>query len=162
MLSEHNPIAELVHQIQQKWTGDVSAHPELKLVRWIIRPEEARLYEGFLRLESTEHGALPEVVVAMLTPFRHSEDYASSLMKEWAKAYQADTKTHEALAAKKESSAWQPEAISEKEGDDGIKAFLAMLSSFRQTAMDPRMNLVVALFPHSVQSMDGFNRWLAS
>ena len=75
MLSEHNPIAELVHQIQQKWIDEASPFQNLKLVRWLIKPDEARLYEGFLKLESTEHGAIPEILVAMLTPFLNEVNY---------------------------------------------------------------------------------------
>ena len=64
MTYEHNPVIELLRQIQRKWTDDVSLFPKLKLVRWLIKPEEARLYEDFLKIESTEHGAIPEILVA--------------------------------------------------------------------------------------------------
>ena len=51
MNTEHNPIAVLVSKIQQKWNEEVHPSAEYKLVRWIIRSEQARLYEGFLKLD---------------------------------------------------------------------------------------------------------------
>ena len=78
MLSEHNPIAQLVTQIQNKWIADASPFPKLKIIRWLIKPEEARLFEGFLKLESTEHGAIPEILVAMLCPFKDETTYSFS------------------------------------------------------------------------------------
>lgn len=71
MSSEHNPIAALISQIQQKWNDEASPlTDDIKLFRWLIKPDEMRLFEGFLKLESSEHGSIPEVLVAMLTPFQ--------------------------------------------------------------------------------------------
>ncbi|WP_315814944.1 hypothetical protein [Paraflavitalea speifideaquila] len=97
MLAEHNPIAELVHKIQSKWIKEVSPFPHLKMVRWLIKPEEARLYEGFLKLESTEHGALPELVVTLLTPFENENDHSLHLYNDWINTLQADQKAQQVL-----------------------------------------------------------------
>ena len=69
MNTEHNPIAVLVSKVQRKWNEEVHPSNDYKLVRWIIRSEQARLYEGFLKLESSSHGSIPEVFVVLLTPF---------------------------------------------------------------------------------------------
>jgi hypothetical protein len=164
MLSEHNPIAELVHQIQQKWVEEVSPFPKLKLVRWLIKPDEARLYEGFLKLESTEHGAIPEMLVAMLTPFTTVAGYSKQIINDWAGAYKKDTKTQEKLEAKNIAFAWNPEIYlkqAETEKNNCDQLFIEMLSDFQKQLPDKNMHLVVALFPHSVHDFYGFNYWLA-
>lgn len=162
MSSEHNPIAELIHQIQKKWTDEVSPFPEIKLARWLIKPEQARLFEGFLKLESTEHGALPEILVAMLTPFTSEQTYALDLIHDWTKAFAADKKTQEQLAAAGKNN-WHPQSFSSARPDnDGTHdlQLLKMFSSFQKEMMDNNTVLVVALFPHSIQNMDAFKWWL--
>ena len=69
MSKEHNPIARLISQIQQKWINEIGTNEEIQLVRWLIKPDQKRLYRGFLKLESTPYGSLPCVSVALLTPF---------------------------------------------------------------------------------------------
>ena len=165
MLSEHNPIAELVHQIQQKWIDEASPFRHLKLVRWLIKPDEARLYEGFLKLESTEHGAIPEMLVAMLTPFLNELNYSNHLVRDWVRAFKEDTKTHDKLKAKGINNNWHPEiflAESEKANSDGDEGLLNMLSAFQQEMPNKNSHLVVALLPRSIHDMDGFMYWLSA
>lgn len=165
MLSEHNPIAELIHQIQKKWIDDASPYPQLKMVRWLIKPEQARLYEGFLKLESTEHGAIPEVLVAMLSPFKNRDTYSLSIINDWSTAFKEDRKTQEKLSAKGRVSTWDPENfLVEPFVKNGNRdhQLLQMLSSFHKEMMDKSMRLVVALFPHSIYDMEGFKQWLIS
>lgn len=50
MSLEHNPIAQLVTQIQNKWKDEVTPFPLLKLVRWLIIPEQARTLRRFLKV----------------------------------------------------------------------------------------------------------------
>ena len=162
MSSEHNPVAELIHQIQKKWTDEISPFPEIRLARWLIKPEQARLFEGFLKLESTEHGAIPEILVAMLTPFKDESSYALQLIQDWNKAFAADKKARETLAAAGKKS-WDPEVfLSGRPGPDGTHdlQLLKMFAAFRQEMMEAGTGLVVALFPHSIQNMDAFTWWL--
>ena len=165
MLSEHNPIAELVHQIQKKWIDEVSSIPELKLVRWIIKPDEARLFEGFLKLESTEHGAIPEVVVAIMSPFKSEFIHSKTLVCDWIGEFKEDKKTKEKLIAKGMNNTWSSDVFlmdtvsSDAYAHDDL---LKMLSSFQVRLMDKNMRLVVALFPYSIYDMSGYNRWLIS
>jgi hypothetical protein len=162
MLSEHNPIAELVHQVQKKWTEEASPYPELKMVRWLIKPEWARLFEGFLKLESTEHGAIPEVLVAMLSPFQREETFSQMLIEDWAHAWQEDAKTQQKLQDKNSNRQWSPKPFLIEAADaDADVCFLKMLSSFHMEMVDKNMRLVVALCPRSIQNMDGYNKWLA-
>ncbi len=165
MASEHNPISQLVNQIQKKWIDDVTPYSELKLVRWLIKPEEARLYEGFLRLESTEHGALPEVLVALLTPFKSEEAFSFELINDWIKAYTEDKKTQEKLVVKGITKSWNYQDFtspSHLENGINISSLVKMLLSFRNEMMNKDSRLILAFFPHAIHDFDGFNRWLIS
>src|SRR5687768_9810220 len=117
MPAGHNPIAELVHQTQKKWMDEVSPHPQFTLVRWLIKPAEARLFEGFLKLESTEHGALPEVLITMLSSFGDKDGYSSTIIKDWGEAFIQDTKTHEKIQAKGKTIMWSPESFIRRAAD---------------------------------------------
>lgn len=156
MLAEHNPIAELIHKIQSKWTKEASPFPHLKLVRWLIKPEEARLYEGFLKLESTEHGAIPEVLVTMLTPFIREDNYSLHLFNDWMKALKADKKAPQIITDEKMAAI---EGAGPQNNDHDAQ-LLNMLVRFREQSIDKDMGLVVALFPHSIHDMEGFRLWL--
>jgi hypothetical protein len=171
MNTDHNPIAELITRIQNKWTKEASPFPEYKVVRWLIKPEQARLYEGFLRLESTEYGTIPEVLITMLTPFENKETYVSALMHEWDKAYNEDVNTQKKLEEKGKAR-WTPDSMIEnirgnnhnnshnKYDEFNIDGLLKMLSHFKQTMIGDDMGLVIALFPHSIQDMGAMNLWL--
>ncbi|MDQ2752061.1 MAG: hypothetical protein M3R72_03465 [Bacteroidota bacterium] len=166
MLSEHNPIAELIHQIQQKWIQEAYPFPDYKLIRWLIKPGEARLYEGFLKLESTEHGAIPEVLVAMLTPFKSAGTYSYDLISDWITAFENDAKTKDKLKEKQGTSeVWNFEAFRIKEIPQNATCddeLIGMLVQFHQQAMHKNMRLVVVLFPYSIQEMTSFKQWLVN
>lgn len=162
MASEHNPIAELIQQVQAKWTNEVSPFPELKLVRWIIKPEEARLFEGFLKLESTEHGAIPEILVTMLTPFKSEATHCADIMSDWVQAFDEDLKTKDKLRTKGMPVTWDSPRHLHDASDEPFSAFFNFLSSFHKRMIDKNFRLVVALFPHSIYDMEGYRRWLAS
>lgn len=165
MLSEHNPIAELVHQIQQKWIEEVSPFPTIKLVRWLIKPDEARLYEGFLKLESTEHGSIPDIVVAMLTPFHSEVNYSQNLVKDWIKTYKEDQKTQEKLRSKNITAVWNDQSFgidAEMNNTDHDQLLLNMLVSFKLAMLGTNKRLTVALFPYSIHNMIGIKNWLSN
>lgn len=166
MLSEHNPIAELIHQIQKKWSDEASPFPQLKMVRWLIKPEQARLYEGFLKLESTEHGAIPEVLVAMLSPFKNEDAYSQSIITDWSTAFREDKKTQDKLQSKATANNWSSEIFISGSSHQKVNyehQLIKLLISFHEEMMmDKSMRLVVALFPHSIHDMEGFKRWLTT
>ena len=165
MLNEHNPIAELIHQIQKKWIDEVLPFPQVQLVRWLIKQEESRLYKGFLKLESSEHGSIPDVVVAMFTPFQNRGTYSLNLINDWCKAFKEDKKTEEKLIAKGKPVTWNPGtflAAPTPENGNADHHLLLMLSSFHKEMVSNSMRLVIALFPNSIQDMEGFRSWLTN
>lgn len=164
MSSEHNPIAALINQIQQKWNDEASPFTdELKLFRWLIKPDEMRLFEGFLKLESSEHGSIPEILVAMLTPFNDTTSYSSDLIHDWIKNFQEDEKTKDKLKSKNIATDWDHSAFS-KSGSalNPAQQFVNMLFSFHQKMIGGEKKLVVALFPRSISQTEEFCFWLTA
>jgi hypothetical protein len=159
MLAEHNPIAELIHKIQTKWMKEATPFPHLKLVRWLIKPEEARLYEGFLKLESTEHGALPEMLVTMLTPFEREDNYAADLYADWMKALKADQKANQVLTVEQIAIVEAAGAPSSGQPDPDAR-LLKMLGLFQQQLIGGDTPFVLALLPRSIHDMEGYRLWL--
>lgn len=163
MSSEHNPIAALISQIQQKWNDEASPlTDDIKLFRWLIKPDEMRLFEGFLKLESSEHGSIPEVLVAMLTPFNDTSSYSSDLINDWIKNFEEDKKTKEKLTAKNISTDWDHNGFSKSDTLNQEQQLINILFSFHQKMIGKEKKLVVALFPRSIIQTEEFCFWLTA
>lgn len=164
MSSEHNPIAVLINQIQQKWNDEASPFTdETKLFRWLIKPDEMRLYEGFLKLESSEHGSIPEVLVAMLTLFNNTSSYSLEIIKDWIKNFEVDKKTKEKISTKNISVDWDHSAFSKPDASlNKEQQLVNMLVSFHHEMVGKEKKLVVALFPRSISQTEEFCFWLTA
>ncbi len=163
MSNEHNPIAQLVQQIQQKWKTEVSPDKKLQLVRWIIQPGEARLYEGFLKLESTPHGSLSEHLITLLTPFQEQSDYAGQLITDWVDTWNKDTKTRQQLEQQGISADWDGNSFVKRataKSENTNKLLLEMLVSFQHHFSLNENGLILALFPQSVAHLQSYRKWL--
>ncbi|RFM36616.1 hypothetical protein [Chitinophaga silvisoli] len=151
-MNEHNPIAQLVMKIQQAWMEKVSGNPNLHFVRVLIKPEESRVYEGFCKLESTQHGRLPEVFVTQLTDFEDNDTFSAALMKDWLAEYD---KSEEIIA--QADFKWDPQPWRSTDTHQRDEAFLSMLGSFR-TALSK--DLVLALIPRQVSNTLHLKNWI--
>lgn len=156
MNNEHNPVSQLVTRIQQKWREEISASSGCRLFRWMVKEDEMRLHEGFLRIESTAGGAVPEIVVAMLTPFATKEGFSSDLMKSWFDACDED-KEH--IPDKEWKQDYYRSAI-HAEGADA--RLLQMLTDFYKAAGQPDRKMAVCLMPLSLDDLGGYIQWLKS
>lgn len=165
MSLEHNPIAQLVTQIQQKWNTAVTPYPNLKLIRWLIIPEQARLYEGFLRLESTASGNLPDMVLVLLTPYTSKAQHSKHLIEHWIEAYKKDTETLEALQESNPDFHWDADGYAAKISEDthqNNRLLIEMLESFQQILPEKDRALTLSLFPYSVEDPIAYGTWLES
>jgi hypothetical protein len=163
MSNEHNPIARLVTQIQQKWNDEVTPYDHINLVRWLIIPRQARLYEGFLKLESTAHGSLPDMVIVLLNAFSSQESHSKNLIKHWIEAYRKDEKTMEAYKEVNPAFSWDAEGFEKKIGDDTAQnnlLLLEMLESLQSALPDEEQALTLALFPYSVEDTKDYAKWI--
>lgn len=162
MNTEHNPIAVLVSKIQQKWNEDVHPFPEYKLVRWIIRPEQARLYEGFLKLESSAHGSIPEVFVVMLTPFSEKKTFSRELIVHWLEQYKQEKEKLQQQHKTPDVFSWDFSAIEKQldnKSSDPDELLLEMLHSFQLSLADKKQ-VVLALMPKTVSDISNYAGWL--
>ncbi|MGJ8667110.1 MAG: hypothetical protein ACSHW7_12145 [Patiriisocius sp.] len=165
MSLEHNPIAQLVTQIQNKWKEEVTPFPLLKLVRWLIIPEQARLYEGFLRLESTASGNLPDMIIVLLTPFTSAKNHSKNLIQNWIESYKKDTETIKALKERDPNYNWDTSVyeakISEDQKENNL-LLIEMLHDFQNLLPEDDRVLTFTLFPYSIEDTNDYGKWLVT
>jgi hypothetical protein len=164
-MNEHNPIAQLVNNIQKQWLAKTANKPSLRFVRFIIKPEEARVYEGFCKLESSEHGSLPEVFVTQLTSFEDEDTFSAALIKDWLDTYDKSTGLLEQLQQKAGFS-WDArpfrQALERNNGTSMDDILLSLLASFRQALPQRDKQLVLALIPRQVSSTKHMRDWVSN
>lgn len=164
-MNEHNPIAQLVNQIQREWKTKTAGKPSARFVRFIIKPEEARVYEGFCKLESSEHGSLPEVFVTQLTDFEDEDTFSAALIRDWLDTYD---KSQDLLEKLQQQTAFtwdtQPyrQALEKTDGTPMDDTLLAMLASFVRALPQEQKELVVALIPRQVSHTRQMKEWIST
>lgn len=163
MTNEHNPIAQLISRIQQTWADDIVPFAGIRLVRWLIEPEESQLYEGFLKIESSQHGKLPDIFVVMLVPFESIDTYSSELAKCWFETMEKDIKVFEQLTANGNTFNWDVAYFKQRINSESGRAdhlLLEMLRSFHAALCMPERPLTLVLFPYSISSIKEYEDWL--
>lgn len=156
MSTEHNPIAQRISRLQRKWIETVPGRPEARIVRWKLKEEESKLFDGFCKLESTPHGALHEVVVVMFTPFKDGDAYAAALVADWSAQFEKERGSIPGFD-------WECKGFEERASlagcADGI--LLEMLASFQQAMLPAGRELVVGLVPLQMDDSKAMEKWLA-
>lgn len=163
MNNEHNPIAQLITTIQQKWIDEVSPHNHIQLVRWLIKPDQARLYEGFLRLESTPNGGLPDVPIVLLTAFENKETHSKKLVQDWIDTFKKDEKLQQNLEARNLKFDWDVLEFETKLGNENTDCdvlLLEMLSTFQKAMPNSQLPLALSLYPYSVEETKEYGKWI--
>ncbi|MBU2998083.1 hypothetical protein KO500_16700 [Cellulophaga baltica] len=163
MNNEHNPVAQLVTDIQQKWLKEISPYPHLQWVRWIIKSDQARLYEGFLRLESTPHGAIPDIPVVLLTPFENSNIHSKHIIRDWLDNFEKDQKTQDKITKGHLNFVWDfqyfKKELQQKNTNFDV-LLVELLKSFQEALPNSENHLTLALFPYTVQSPSDYKLWM--
>lgn len=164
MSNEHNPIAQLISQLQQKWINEVTPHEHINLVRWLIKPDQSKLYEGFLRLESTEHGSVPEMLLVLLTPFNDINFHSENLIKEWIKTFRDNKKLIETYKKQNSKFSWDVDSYDEqltKDTKSNNTLLAKMLSSFQKELPD-NQPLILGLLPYTIEDVKAYSKWIHS
>ncbi len=163
MNNEHNPIAQLITQIQNAWLTKVSSDKDVQLVQWLIKPEEAQLYNGFLKLESSPHGSLDEVFLTFLTPFKHENQHSGQIIEDWIKVYKDNTSIIEDYRTSNPDFHWDLNAFETKLNDrsDTNHLLLEMLQAFQEQLL-PSRPVVLALTPYTIESISAYSDWLGA
>lgn len=165
-MNEHNPIALELNKIQRTWLKEVSDKPQLRVVRMIIKPEEARVYEGFCKLESSAFGQLPEVFVTHLTSFEDEDTFSAAIIKDWLETYDNSEKLMQDLKDRNISFEWNPqvyrEALAGAKGAPLDATLLRMLDDFRKALPQEDPQLVLVLLPRLVSDLKHMKQWLTA
>ena len=156
MSTEHNPIAQRISRLQRKWIETVPRFPDARIVRWKLKEEESKLFDGFCKLESTPHGALPEVVVVMFTSFKDEDAYAATLVADWTAQFEKERASIPGFD-------WECRAFKEgaTRGRDADHVLLQMFDSFRQAMQPDGRELVVGLVPLQMDDSKAMEKWLS-
>jgi hypothetical protein len=85
-----NPITERLDLLYAQWI-DFTLDANERVLRWLVRDDEARMIETFIGVESTQGGRLPALFVRLCVPFQASHTYAFALRDKLLADIEADT-----------------------------------------------------------------------
>jgi hypothetical protein len=142
--------------LQQQWYDAVEETPGYKLVRWLIKPEDAVLINSFYKVESSPYGRLSEFFIVMLTPFERYEDFSQQLLSDWISLWENDP------AVKTTRSEWDVESLKNRlaAGDDANALLRDALIDFQKKFCREDQVLVFGCVPRSIADMPVFNQWI--
>jgi hypothetical protein len=161
MIHPHNPIMQRLGEMARRWQQQVL--PRHRLIRWMLDPEDSRMYEGFCRLEASQHGSLDNLFVFFYTPFHSAENFSRALMQDWLQEYDANTAQRESLAAAGIKAPWDPAPFRTAlaAAPTQCDALLPeMIRSYREWLGLPSHDFVLALLPKEMDSPAEFKAWL--
>lgn len=152
----HTPVARAIEQLQFRWVEATKKNPAYKLLRWLTKPDDDPLINGFYKLESSPYGRVPDFFLVMLTPFEAYTGYSRQLIHDIIETWQKD----EAVQSSK--LVWQVDEFKEKleKGSKPDTTLVEMLIDFQEKFCRPDQVLVLGLLPRLVKDMSEFNYWL--
>lgn len=160
-MNEHNPITVRLDEMVQVWKKNLQPHHTL--IRWMLKPEDHRMYEGFCRLEASPHGKLDNLFVFFYTPFNQAQTYSHALLQNWLHEYD-DPRQQQLLAGAGLKNTWdvQPfrKAVEEKDYAACDQLLPAMIQSYKQFVGQPNAEFVFGLLPKQMSSPQQFSQWL--
>jgi hypothetical protein len=160
-MNEHNPITVRLDEMVQVWKKNLQPHHTL--IRWMLKPEDHRMYEGFCRLEASPHGKLDNLFVFFYTPFSQAKTYSHALLQNWLAEYD-DPQQQQLLAGAGIKHAWdvQPfrKAVTENDFAACDNLLPVMIESYRQFIGQPNAEFVFSVLPKEMSSPQQFNQWL--
>ena len=153
-------MAQRIEQMQALWQQKVQ--PGTKLVRWLLKPDDNRMYEGFCRLEASPHGSLNEFFVLFYTVFNDPYSYSKEIISNWVQEMEADPAQLAALSgAGIAIKQWNFKEFAERAGTENPNAVLLdMLNSYRKLIPDQQVPLVLSILPKGMSTISGFQQWL--
>lgn len=165
MIHPHNPVMQRLGEMAGRWRQEVS--PRHRLIRWMLRPEDSRMYEGFCRLEASPHGSLDNLFLFFYTSFLSAEEYSHALIGHWLQEYDENTEQKAQLAAKDvkgPKGEWYTShfrtAFVAKDYAACDALLPEMIHSYREWLGMPQTPVVLALLPRQFNGPAAFNAWL--
>lgn len=161
-MNEHNPITQRLDEMVAVWKKNVQPHH--RLIRWMLKPEESRMYEGFCRFEASPHGKLDNLFVFFYTPFQSARTYGIDLIKNWISDYDQSEEQRKLLAARGVKGDWDiaiyRKAVENKDFEAGDALLADMITSYRNWLGLRDAPFVFSVLPKENGSTFSFNSWL--
>jgi len=160
-MNEHNPITVRIDEMVQVWKKNVQ--PRHNLIRWMLKPEEHRMYEGFCRLEASPHGKLDNLFVFFYTPFNQAGTYSHALLQNWLNEYD-DAQNQQLLAQAGIKGEWEVtpfrKAVAENDYTACDQLLPAMIQSYKSFIGQPASLFVFSVLPKQMSNPQQFQQWL--
>jgi tetratricopeptide (TPR) repeat protein len=160
-MNEHNPIMVRLDEMVKVWKTNVQ--PQHTLIRWMLKPEESRMYEGFCRLEASAHGKLDNLFVFFYTPFTQAETYSYELIQNWLHEYE-DAEQQKALRAAGVAGSWEvslfQKAVAAKDYAGCDELLPGMIQLYRNWVNMPTTPFVFGLLPKQMSDPRQFRQWV--
>jgi hypothetical protein len=160
-MNEHNPITVRLDEMVNVWNKNV--RPQHSLIRWMLKPEDHRMYEGFCRLEASPHGKLDNLFVFFYTPFSNAKTYSHALLQNWLNEYD-DPKQRKLLAGAGIKNEWDVQvfrkAVEEENYTDCDQLLPAMIQSYKNFIGQQKAVFVFSVLPKEMSSPQQFQQWL--
>jgi hypothetical protein len=160
-MNEHNPITIRLDEMVTVWKKNVQPHHTL--IRWMLKPEDYRMYEGFCRLEASPHGKLDNLFVFFYTPFADVQTYSHALMKDWLQEYD-DPKQRKLLEKGGIKNEWDLQVYRQAVNDNDYAACDAllpdMIRSYKNYINQAQTPFVFSVMPRQTVSAQQFIQWM--
>jgi len=151
-----------LNAMARQWQQEV--RPRHQLIRWMLRPEDHRMYEGFCRLEASQHGSLNNLFVFFYTPFRETESYSHAIMAGWLQEHDDNVEQKKLLDAAGIRGEWDTAifrtAVASADHASCIALLPQMIRSYRDWLGMSATSIVLALLPKEMPSPPAFAAWL--
>lgn len=160
-MNEHNPITMRLEEMANVWKQNVQPHHTL--VRWMLKPEENRMYEGFCRVEASPHGRLDNLFLFFYTHLTTAKTYSYEIIEQWLREYD-DPKQRSQYTNAGITTEWDLQAARKAVADQDYEACHRLLPEMTRTYREwvnmPNATLVLALLPKQMSGVEAFQEWI--
>lgn len=162
MHNEHNPVAQIIYRMQALWQQKIK--PDTALVRWLLKADEHRMYEGFCRLEASPYGSISELFMFFYTPFETAETFSKNIIENWLGEIKAEENQSIINRSGIDINSVNFEAfekrlsISDSEGH--YRLLIELMGIFRQLSSTSAVPLVLSIMPKTISSAPGLGQWI--
>lgn len=156
--NEHNPIAIRISNIQDLWIEHREKTPDAKIYCLACEPADFQIVVGFIRLEASEYGRTPDIIVGFKTDYNDTTDFYRFLIKEWITSFSAD-------AEKNPDWKWKDFSTfkSESESADAMTAeglrdlYIRLITSFKEFVGNDNL-LGITYFISRISDVESLNK----
>jgi hypothetical protein len=156
MAERKNAIARRIDRLRDQW-NEFATNPDARLLRWLIRDDELRVFEAFVQSEQDDRaGEIPDMFVTFDEPFLDVVSYGESLRRSLIEQYE------EARPELREGGIddeWSPPA---PEGRHSLFALLETCTALREHYDALTDRLALLLMPTSIADQGEWQRWLVA